>query len=270
MLGRALVRRFSDAGFAVTGVDRDDFDVTDREAVDAGVGSVSPGLVVHAAAFTDVDGCETAPEEARRVHVDGSRNVARAARVASAALLAVSTDYVFSGDSDRPRPESDAPNPRSVYGRTKLEGEGAVWLEHPSPVIARTCGLYGEGGRHFPRAIRSRIEAGAPLEVVDDQTASPTYVEDLAAAIVELGTHRDVSGVYHIVNRGAVTWCEIAREIARVLGKPDHPVTAISSDTLARPAPRPTYSALDPAKVEAVLGRPMREWQLALGEFMNG
>ena len=116
----------------------------------------------------------------------------------------------------------------------------------------------------------ARGEAGSPLEVVDDQTASPTYADDLAVAVTELAGRLDgLGGVYHVVNRGAVTWFEVAREIARALGKPDHPVTAISSATLGRPAPRPAYSALDPSKVEAALGRPMRAWNEALGAFLR-
>jgi len=264
MLGRALREVLGpDAIFT----DEADCDVTDPGQVDAALDGFRPDVVVHAAAWTDVDACEADPVRARRVNAEGAGTVARSAARRGIGLLAISTDYVFAGDLGRPVTEDDPPGPLSVYGLSKLEGERAVRAAHPAALILRTCGLYGPGGRHFPQAIARRIEAGQALRVVDDQVVSPTYTRDLARAIAALLERPAASGVLHAANAGAVTWFEVAREIALLLGRPGHPLTPIPSSGLRRPAPRPECSALDCTRLGREHGIVLRSWREALRAF---
>jgi dTDP-4-dehydrorhamnose reductase len=201
------------------------------------------------------------------VNTTGALNVAQAAQRRGARLIAISTDYVFAGDLGRPLTEDDPTGPMSVYGRTKLAGEGAAILNHDLPLILRTCGVYGLTGKNFPRTIARRILAGEHLRVVDDQFVSPTYVRDLAAAVVRLLRMPSARGVYHAANTGVTSWYDFARAIATLLGKPDHPIEPISSFLLARPAPRPPFSALESAKLSMQLGVIFRPWDEAIRAF---
>ncbi len=251
-------------------LERDECDVTDAGSVGAAFESHRPEVVIHCAAMTNVDGCEHDQAGARRVNVDGTANVAQAARGRNARLILLGTDYVFRGDVDRPLTEDDPPGPRSTYGKTKLGAEGAAILNHPAPLIVRTCGVYGEGSTaHFPAKIAAKIDAGEPLCVVDDQVVSPTYALDLAGALARLARMSDVHGLYHAANSGHVSWFAFAREIARLQGKPEHPIEAISTTALGRPAPRPAYSALDSRKLARDLGILMRPWDEALGAYLR-
>jgi len=189
--------------------------------------------VLHAAAWTDVDGAEEHPDEARRVNVEGTRNVAALARP----VVYFSSDYVFDGSKREPYVESDEPNPLSVYGRTKLEGEGEVrdgW-------IVRSSWLFGWTGRSF---VRTMLELGRrqdEVAVVADQVGCPTYVGHLAEATRELLALPH--GVWHVAAEGECSWAELARAIFEEAGL-ECRVREISSEELGRPAPRPAYSVL--------------------------
>jgi dTDP-4-dehydrorhamnose reductase len=221
---------------------RDELDVTDEASVQAAVARVQPGLVVHCAAWTDVDGAEADPEGARRINEDGSRLVARAAHAAGAGLLAFSTDYVFAGDDARGYDESAAPVPQSVYGATKLAGEHAVREEHPGAHVVRTAWVFGPRGRNF---VRTMLRLGAErdeLQVVDDQRGCPTYTLHLARAAAEL-VERCPPGTYHLAGAGDCTWRELAQAVMDGAGLRAR-VEPISSDRLARAARRPACSIL--------------------------
>lgn len=221
-------------------------DIRDRRALHATVHDVAPDVILHTAAFTDVDGAEAAPAVAEAVNVEGTRNLVEAVRGTHTLLVAFSTDYVFDGAKGRPYVESDAANPLNVYGRTKLAAEEAV-LGWALGMVIRTAWMFSDSGRNFVRTIldtaRERAETGEPLRVVDDQTGSPTYAGHLAAAVVEALESGVAPGIYHLAGSGYCTWCELAREVVQLAGL-DVEVEPITTAEAARPARRPAFSAL--------------------------
>jgi dTDP-4-dehydrorhamnose reductase len=209
---------------------REDWDVT--EPPPAGLGAVD--LVVHAAAWTDVDGAESDPQGAAAVNVGGTQHAASL----GAPLVYVSTDYVFDGRKDAPYVESDAPNPLSAYGRTKLLGEAAAGED---AWIVRTSGLFGWTGRNFVRTMLALGAERDEVAVVGDQCSAPTYVGHLADALRELVERP--SGVWHVAADGECSWAELAEAVFEEAGLRCR-VRRIASAELGRPAPRPAYSVL--------------------------
>lgn len=244
-LGRELVETFSGPGHDVVGCDRSVLDVSDREQALQVIGHVRPHAVVHAGAWTDVDGCEGDPDRAFSVNALGARHVAEAARSAGARVCYVSTDYVFDGTSTTPYTEWDRPNPLSVYGRSKLAGEQVLG---PDDTVVRTSWVCGRHGRNFVRAILGRAQEGSQLTVVDDQHGCPTFTDDLATMICRLVTGR-LPGTFHVTNQGPTTWYGFARDVVLAAGLDAGLVTPISTAELQppRPAPRPAYAVLDNA-----------------------
>jgi dTDP-4-dehydrorhamnose reductase len=226
-LGRALVEEL--AGDEVVALTRADWDVSLPPPA-----GLEPDVVLHAAAWTDVDGAESDPQEAAAVNVGGTANAASL----GAPIVYYSTDYVFDGEKREPYVESDGPNPRSAYGRSKLHGEAAAGAE---AWIVRSSWLFGPTGHNF---VRTMLRLGAEREevsVVDDQRGSPTYVGHLAAATrqILLLPH----GIYHVAAGGDATWADFAEAIFEEAGLPTK-VRRISTEELGRPAPRPAYSVL--------------------------
>lgn len=220
-------------------------DVGDRDAVHAAVFDMRPDRIVHAGAWTDVDGCESDPDRAFRSNGVGTRNVVEAARRVDAHVLYVSSDYVFAGDAIRPYTEWDAPAPLSVYGRSKLAGEREL---SPADCIVRTSWVCGRHGRNFVRTMLARARANEKTTVVDDQIGCPTMADDLATMIARLAVDAR-PGVVHVTNQGAVSWFEFAREVFTLAGADPALVEPISTAELdpPRPAPRPRLSVLDNA-----------------------
>ena len=228
-LGAALLEAFPGA----RGLTRADWDVTAPPPSDL---SGAVDLVLHAAAWTDVDGAEADPQDAAAVNVGGTQHVAEL----GARLVAFSTDYVFDGRKREPYVESDPPNPQSAYGRTKLHGEAAAGEE---AWIVRSSWLFGWTSRNF---VRTMLELGAERDevaVVDDQRGSPTFVGHLAAATRELVERELPFGVWHLAAGGDCTWAELAEAIFEEAGL-DCRVRRITTEELGRPAPRPAYSVL--------------------------
>ncbi len=244
-LGRDVVDGCSAAGDEVIACDRATLDVSDRERVLQVIAAAAPDAVVHAGAWTNVDGCETDPDRAYAVNALGTRHVAEAARMVGARVCYVSTDYVFDGTGTRPYHEWDATNPLSVYGRSKLAGEGVLG---PADTVVRTSWVCGRHGRNFVRTILTRAAQGQHLTVVDDQHGCPTFTEDLAAMIRTLVVARR-PGVFHVTNQGATTWYRLARDAVELAGFDPALVTPIATAELQppRPAPRPANSVLDNA-----------------------
>jgi dTDP-4-dehydrorhamnose reductase len=244
-LGHDLVEVCSSAGDEVVACDHATLDVADRERVLQVVVATAPDAVIHAGAWTNVDGCETDPDRAFAVNALGTRHVAEAARRAGATVCYVSTDYVFDGTASRPYNEWDATNPVSVYGRSKLGGEAALG---PDDVVVRTSWVCGAHGRNFVRTILTRAAQGQPLTVVDDQHGCPTFTEDLAGAIRTLVASR-LPGLFHVTNQGATTWYRFARDAVEAAGLDADLVSPIPTSALdpPRPASRPAYSVLDNA-----------------------
>ena len=266
-LGRALERAVAHAGHEWIGVDLPELDITDRGAVLALVASERPHAVINCAAFTAVDAAES--QEAAALAVNGTAvgHLAEAADAAGAVLVQVSTDYVFDGESGWAYREDDPVNPLSAYGRTKLAGEreAARARRH---VIVRTAWLFGEGN-NFVEAILRQVAAGREeLRVVDDQEGCPTYAEDLGRALLAL-VGRGATGVFHVVNAGATTWCGFAREIVRQRSAPVR-VTPVSTADMPRPARRPRRAVLDTSRLQGLLGAALPPWQEALARYLRG
>ncbi len=261
MLGRDLVPLLS-RDHDVIAVDLD-VDITDQHAVDRLFADAVPEAVFHLAAWTDVDRAETDEESARRVNEVGSRNIARAAARYDAALVAVSTDYVF--DGSQPSFNEDAPpGPLGAYGRTKLAGERAVAEEHPTGArIARTAWLYGAHGQNFVDTMRRLGRENESVRVVDDQEGCPTWTVDLAAGLVALLDHPP--GIYHLAGGGSITWAGLAEAIFDI-AKIDCRVTPVPSAEFARPAPRPAYSVLAVTRDGAPR---LRHWRDALTDYLS-
>ena len=220
-------------------------DITDRDAVLGAVTASEPDCIVHPAALTAVDRCETEVDLAYRINAIGTRHVAEAARRVGAHVLYVSTDYVFDGTKAEPYLEWDTPNPQSVYGASKLAGEREL---DPGSTVVRTSWVCGRYGQNMVKTILRVAESNPELAFVDDQRGHPTFAQDLATMIVRLVTERR-PGTFHVTNQGAVSWYEFARAVLEAAGAdPDRvrPITTADLDP-PRPAPRPANSVLDNA-----------------------
>jgi len=264
LLGQALMREWS--GDEVTGLTSRDANIRDARQVQEVVEKARPGWIVLAAAYTDVDGCESHQDLAFAVNRDGPLNVAKAAKQIGSKLFFLSSDYVFDGKKTAPYETDDKRNPQSVYGRSKAEAELGLLEELPECCIARTSWLFGRGGKCFPDTILKLAATRPALDVVNDQRGSPTYTVDLARAIVEL-CRKDASGIVHVTNAGECTWFDFAREIVKSAGLATE-VRPVSSQQMARPAPRPAYSVLSPASLQRY-GIAMPSWHDALQHYLR-
>jgi len=262
MLGRALAAELAARGEPHVGVDLPEVDIADPASVARLMASESPEVLLNAAAWTDVDGAESNPDAAARANVTGPRVLAEAAAKAGALLVQLSTDYVFGGAGTEPYPEDAPPAPNGVYAETKLAGEEAVCASGARHLIVRTAWLYAPWGKNFARTILAAAREGRELRVVDDQRGSPTYAPDLARAILDL-IESSACGIFHAVNSGQATWYDLAAEEIGLAGL-DVPLARVSTSEFPRPAPRPAYSVLSTARLEAALGQPMRPWREAL------
>jgi len=267
MLGTDLCQVLSGANWRVIPADLAEFDITDDAATRAFVTEQSPSVVINCAAYTAVDGAEKEPEVAFRVNRDGARNVAAAAAEARAALVQVSTDYVFDGTKATPYVEDDEPHPLNVYGASKLAGEVAAKETLAELYVVRTAWLYGVHGKSFPRTMLRLAQAGKPLRVVDDQVGSPTFTRHLAQALAII-VERPLFGTYHVVNSGACSWHELAKELFRAAGLAPE-VTPIPTSAYPLPARRPSNSVLDTSKLAREYGHHLPRWQDAVEEFVR-
>jgi dTDP-4-dehydrorhamnose reductase len=264
LLGQALMHEWQ--GDAVTGLSSRDADIRDEGRVRRLVQEQRPDWIVLAAAYTDVDGCENNPDLAFAVNRDGAVNVATAAKMAGARLLFLSSDYVFDGKKTTPYEINDARHPQSVYGRSKAEAEINLLGLLPNCCIVRTSWLFGLGGKCFPDTI-SKLAASRPsLDVVNDQRGCPTYAVDLAHTIIQL-CKKNRDGILHATNGGDCTWFEFAKEIVRG-AELNTAVRPVSTQQMARPAPRPAYSVLSPTRLQG-LGIEMPPWRDALGRYLE-
>jgi dTDP-4-dehydrorhamnose reductase len=246
-VGRELIDAL--ASHDLTAVDHATLDVTDRDAVAAAIDAVEPDVVVHAAAWTAVDACEGDPDRAYRINVEGTLHVVQAARAVGARVVYFSTDYVFDGTKPTPYVETDTPNPKSVYGTTKLGGELALDEEDTLVRISWVC------GRHGSNMVKTILRLAAEhdtLRFVDDQRGHPTFADDAARMVARL-VDDGRSGTYHVTNQGAVSWYEFAASVLEAAGLDPARVQPIATADLAppRPAPRPANSVLDNAALRA-------------------
>ncbi|MDY6999449.1 MAG: dTDP-4-dehydrorhamnose reductase [Actinomycetota bacterium] len=275
MVGRALAGQARARGRDVSALTSADWDITDATAAERFI--AAGDVVVNCAAYTKVDAAEADPERAFAVNVTGAENVAHACARAGAELIHLSTDYVFSGDfSDvagggpRPYDIDDATGPLSVYGRTKLRGEGAVLAAMPDAHVVRTSWIYqgGEAGSDFVAVMRRAAAGTDPVDAVADQVGSPTYVADLCGALLQIADGAIREPLLHAANAGAVSRFEQAQAVFAEVGADPARVRPVSSDKAPRPAPRPPYSALSATKSAQAGLAPLRSWRDALTEAL--
>jgi dTDP-4-dehydrorhamnose reductase len=250
---------------ALLAIDAARADVRDGDQIIPLIVGFYPDVVIHAAAWTDVDGAERDPDGAYAVNALGTQNVALACQQAGAAMVYISTNEVFDGQATQPYREWDPPAPINVYARSKLAGERIAQMLLNRLYIVRTAWLYAPGGNNFPSKIMATADRLGALRVVDDELGNPTYASDLAQALVRLiGTGR--FGIYHLTNEGACSRFEWAREILRLSGREHVPITPIPSREWERPA-RPPLRAVLANTAAAALGIRLRPWQEALADY---
>lgn len=253
-------------GDDLVGLGSKDADIRDAGRVLEIVQASRPDWIVLSAAYTNVDACEANADLAFAVNRDGPMNVAQAARQVGARLLFLSSDYVFDGKKTSRYEIGDARNPQSVYGRSKAEAEVQLLELLPDCCVVRTSWLFGTGGKSFPDTILKLAASRPSLDVVEDQRGSPTYAVDLAKAIIGLCRVR-AGGIVHATNAGDCSWFEFAREILKD-ASPATQVLPVSSQQMARPAPRPAYSVLSPKSLQNY-GIVMPPWQDALRRYLQ-
>lgn len=263
-LGKEITRQGSEYELVLT--DFNTLDITDGVAVRAYFHQLKPKVVIHCAAYTNVDGAESDGDGAFRVNVIGTQNIAAGCLEVGARMVYVSTDYVFDGKKQEPYREFDLVNPQSIYGHTKRQGEEIVRQILGRHYIVRTAWLYGDGN-NFVRTMLKLAETNKTLHVVDDQVGTPTSTVDLTRAILKL-LASDAYGTYHATCQGHCSWYEFACEIFRQSGK-DINVIPVPTSQFPRPAKRPMHSVLDNHMLRMTVGDPMRKWQDALEEYLG-
>lgn len=264
-VGGYLAAEAARHGYDVLALARGDLDITDATAVERSVEGAD--VVVNCAALTNVDAAEADPAAARAINAVGPGHLARACSRVGARLIHISTDYVFGGDTDRPYETSDPVGPLSVYGRSKLDGELAVHAELPDAHVVRTSWVYtGDSGHgsDFVSVMRKLAAQDRPVDVVSDQTGSPTYVKDLVDALLEVAAGGVRSPILHVANTGAASRFDQARAVFAALGADPDRVRPVATAAVPRPARRPVFSALSTdGSVRAGLTA-LRPWRAAL------
>lgn len=284
MLGSAIVNVLSGKRIDVLGADLKaknlSVDITDKKALFLLTKDLKPDIIINSAAYTDVDGCEQKSDIAYSVNSEGAGNIAEAAKQNRAFLIFISTDYVFDGLKTSPYLENDIPAPLSIYGDSKLKGEEYIKKTLDTYLIIRTSWLFGKNGRNFVDRIIAKISAKEELKIVDDQIGSPTYVDDLAAALAELIAELRINPVcwrkrdkglriLNITNSNVCSWYDFAKEIAELIGCEKVVIEPIKSNDAGYPAKRPKNSCLDNSRFEKLYGRKLPNWQDALRRYFS-
>lgn len=258
----------------ILAVDRDELDITDQSAVKQAVENFCPDVIINAAAHTAVDRAETEVELSEAINVKGPQYLAEAAKNVDAAILHISTDYVFDGQREGKYKETDATDPQGVYGKTKLEGEQAVAKANDKFIVLRTAWVFGEHGNNFVKTMLRLTKTRDTLGVVADQVGGPTYAGDIASALIQIAEkiingETVEYGIYHFTGEPYVSWCDFAKAIfaeaisQNVLEKAPL-VNAITTADYPTPAKRPANSCLDLTKIQQVFGIQPSDWQTAL------
>ncbi len=269
LVGRATRLAFAAEGHRVTGLTHDDLDISDESAVREQIDSQSPDVVVNCAAWTDVDGCESDKERALKTNALGPELLALACRRLDALFITISTDYVFDGEKDGFYTQRDQPNPQSIYGLSKLEGERRAQIAWARTIVVRSGYIFGEGGTNFLCTFLERARGGHHLKAINDMFGTPTYAPHLAARLHKLATI-DLPGLYHVVNAGeGASFAQFVERAFEMAALDPSLVETVSMDSLVRPAPRPRSSRLR-CLLSAAIGLPeMPHWLDALRENVN-
>jgi dTDP-4-dehydrorhamnose reductase len=268
MLGKDLTALLRSSWHAeIFAWDIEEIDIRVEKETIAKIGALHPEVVFHLAAFTQVDACESEVEKAFAVNAEGTKHVALGAARCGAKVVFLSTDYVFDGEKKVPYREDDPPGPLNVYGQSKWRGEQYLQRLTEDALIVRTQWLYGRSGSNFVTAILRQAKEREELQIVADQTGSPTYTVDLARALSAL-TRQDLRGVFHVANSGSCTWYEFGRTILQLAGRNEVRVVPVTSEEFHRPARRPSFSVLSCQKLKERAGLTLRPWEEALEEYL--
>ena len=267
MLGSDLLTQMS-LHHDVVGMDQEEIDITSAADCAKAIEDTAPQIVINAAAYTNVDGCETAKDDCFAVNAEAVKNIAEACRSKNIRIIHFSTDYVFDGTAKQPYKEDDDCDPINTYGASKLAGEHYLQTLAQNYIIIRTAWLYGANGKNFVRTILEKAKTTPKLKVVDDQLGSPTHTKDLAVAVDHL-IEKNSQGIFHVTNRGSCSWYEFAVKILREAGIDDVEVSPIKSEQLSRAAKRPAYSVMSMQKFIFTTGKAMQPWQLGLQDYIE-
>ena len=269
LVGRAVVASCAGLNQHVTAFDHQSLDITDELRVNAAFDRETPEVVINCAAWTDVDSCESDPERAAEVNARGPELLAKACDKHGALLITISTDYVFDGEKDGFYTQRDRPNPLSVYGLSKLEGERRAQEASARTIVVRSGYIFGSGGENFLSTVVVRAQRGEPVRAIKDMFGTPTYAPDLARQICKLAK-LDVAGIYHIVNSGeGASFADFARAAVSTAGLSGSLVKTVTLKALNRPAARPRNSRLRCLFSEAIGLPRLRPFPEALIEFVN-
>lgn len=266
-LGYDVVKELTGRKIEAVGVDIEEMDITDAASVDKVIKEAAPDAVIHCAAYTAVDAAEDNEELCRKVNVDGPRNIAAVCKELDIKMIQISTDYVFSGEGERPWEPEDAAAPQSVYGQTKYEGELAVQELLEKYFIVRIAWVFGINGKNFVKTMLNLAKTRDTLTVVNDQFGSPTYTYDLAKLLVDM-VQTEKYGVYHATNEGICSWYDFACAIFREEGV-EMNVLPVSSAEYAAKAKRPSNSRMSKDKLEEMGFDRLPDWQDALKRYLR-
>lgn len=269
MVGQALKNHCEAAGDEVFAYDHQALDIANQELVKSTLLSVKPEAVINCAAWTDVDGCELDPQRSQAANATGPANLAKASRLVDAAFVTISTDYVFDGQKEGFYTQRDDPNPRSVYGRSKLDGERLSQLAYARTIVVRSGFIFGPGGKNFLSTVVDRARRGESLKAIGDSYGTPTFGIHLAARLRELA-QLDLPGVFHVVNEGnGASYEEFSRRALDIAGFEHVNIGTVLTESLKRPAPRPVNSRLKCLLSQAVGLAPLPFWEQAVEEFVG-
>lgn len=266
-LGYDVVRELEMRGMEAVGVDIGEMDITDADSVKRVIKAAAPDAVIHCAAYTAVDAAEDNQELCRKVNADGPRNIAMVCRELDIKMIQISTDYVFSGEGDRPWEPDDVCAPQSVYGQTKYEGERAVQEILDKYFIVRIAWVFGVNGKNFVKTMLNLAKTKDTLTVVNDQFGSPTYTYDLAKLLVDMVQTQEY-GIYHATNEGICSWYEFACAIFKEAGI-SMKVLPVSSSEYAAKAKRPCNSRMSKEKLTEKGFDRLPTWQDALHRYLK-
>lgn len=267
-LGYDVVRELQKRGHEAIGVDIDEMDITDAAAVERVIAQTKPEAVIHCSAYTAVDRAEDDTEICRRVNVDGTENIAKICKKIDCKMLYLSTDYIFSGDGERPWEPDDEASPLNAYGQSKYDGELALKKYIEKYFIVRISWVFGINGNNFIKTMLRLGRENGAVKVVDDQIGSPTYTFDLARLLVDM-IESDRYGAYHATNEGICSWYEFAKEIFRAAGMNDVVVTPVKSGEFPVKAKRPKNSRMSKEKLVANGFSLLPAWQDAVARYIK-
>ena len=267
-LGYDVVRELQKRGHEAVGVDIDEMDITDAAAVERVITQTKPEAVIHCSAYTAVDRAEDDIEICRRVNVDGTENIAKICKKIDCKMLYLSTDYIFSGDGERPWEPDDEASPLNAYGQSKYDGELALKKYVDKYFIVRISWVFGINGNNFIKTMLRLGRENGAVKVVDDQIGSPTYTYDLARLLVDM-IESDRYGAYHATNEGICSWYEFAKEIFRAAGMNDVSVTPVKSGEFPVKAKRPKNSRMSKEKLVANGFSLLPAWQDAVARYIK-